>query len=143
MRQPVSKGVVPLNTNPKWPEGYVAVLREVGVLELYYEQFRGIALDLRLDNVLPTTPSSISSRPAQEYEKPLSLIGHSAIEPAASTVDKYQTQPAPVNTVAAGRLSELWNAFKGKDDSPPAWSTRLKPQRSQRGKSKKRIQMWR
>ncbi len=33
MRQPVSKGVAPLNTNPKWPEGYVAVLREVDVLE--------------------------------------------------------------------------------------------------------------
>ncbi len=76
-----------------------AIAQARDALELYYEQFRGIALDLRLDNVLPTTPSSISSRPAQEYEKPLSLIGHSAIEPTVKTVDKYQTQPTPVNTV--------------------------------------------
>jgi len=33
MRQSSLRGVAPLNTNPKWPEGYIAVLREVGALE--------------------------------------------------------------------------------------------------------------
>ena len=33
MRQPLRRGVAPLNTNPKWPEGYIAVLREAGAQE--------------------------------------------------------------------------------------------------------------
>ena len=61
MRQPVLRGVAPLNTSPKWPEGYVAVLREAGALEktipFYYERFRGIALAPRPDDAIPATPS--------------------------------------------------------------------------------------
>jgi hypothetical protein len=73
MRQTVRRGVAPLNLNPKWPEGYVAVLREAGgnsnwqiaqardALELYYEQFRGIALAPRSDHVVASTPSATST----------------------------------------------------------------------------------
>lgn len=114
MRHGVHPGVAPLNDNPKWPEGYFAILREIGVqervlpffatwvrrflsrfpgrsrrslgrveieaflnemtrrndvsnwqiaqardtLELYYEQFRSIALAARPEtSVSPDTPS--------------------------------------------------------------------------------------
>ena len=30
MHQTLRRVVAPLNTNPKWPEGYIAVLREAG-----------------------------------------------------------------------------------------------------------------
>jgi hypothetical protein len=33
MRQAARRGVAPLNENPKWPEGYFAVLRESGAQE--------------------------------------------------------------------------------------------------------------
>ncbi len=33
MRQPGRRSVAPLNPNPKWPEGYVVVLRDVGAVE--------------------------------------------------------------------------------------------------------------
>lgn len=112
MRQPDRRSVAPLNPNPKWPEGYVAVLRDAGAvektipflvtwvrrffarfpgrirrelgraeietylgeasrrggvsnwqlaqaraaLELYYEQFRGIALAPRPDDSVGATP---------------------------------------------------------------------------------------
>ena len=112
MRQPDRRSVAPLNPTPKWPEGYVAVLRDAGAvektipflvtwvrrffarfpgrirrelgraeiemylgetsrrgevsnwqlaqaraaLELYYEQFRGIALAPRPDDCVGATP---------------------------------------------------------------------------------------
>ena len=112
MRQPDRRSVAPLNPTPKWPEGYVAVLRDAGAvektipflvtwvrrffarfpgrirrelgraeiemylgetsrrgevsnwqlaqaraaLELYYEQFRGIALAPRPDGCVGATP---------------------------------------------------------------------------------------
>ena len=54
MRQPDRRSVAPLNPNPKWPEGYVAVLREVG------EQFRGIALAPRPEDRVGATPLATS-----------------------------------------------------------------------------------
>jgi len=117
MRQANRRAVAPLNANPKWPEGYIAVLREMGAtektipflvlwvqrffafypgrsrrelgrteieafldkmgrradvsnwqvaqardaLELYYEQFRGIALTPRPDARIAETPPATST----------------------------------------------------------------------------------
>ncbi len=33
MRQEGRRAVAPLNTSPRWPDGYVQVLRELGMLE--------------------------------------------------------------------------------------------------------------
>jgi len=33
MRPSSQRGVAPLNTNPKWPEGYIAIAREAGAVE--------------------------------------------------------------------------------------------------------------
>lgn len=123
MRQAGRRGVAPLNPNPKWPDGYVAVLREAGAvektipflvtwvrrffarfpgrnrrdlgrpeieaflgetsrrgevsnwqlaqardaLELYYEQFCGIALAPRPDDSVAAT-SPVTSSPSRETE---------------------------------------------------------------------------
>ncbi len=122
MRQPNRRGVAPLNPNPKWPDGYIAVLREMGAteksipflvlwvqrffahnpgrnrrelgrleieafldemakraevsnwqvaqardaLELYYEQFRGIALTPRPDACVAETPPATSTINAEK-----------------------------------------------------------------------------
>jgi len=119
MLQPTRRGVAPLNPQPRWPGGYIAVLREAGAqektiphcvawvrrffarhpgrkrrdlgrteseaflaetaqrpgvsnwqiqqardaLELYYEQFRGIALRARPDAMQQRNPSQTPSTP--------------------------------------------------------------------------------
>ena len=119
MPQTTRRGVAPLNPQPRWPEGYIAVLREAGAqektiphcvawarrffeshpgrrrrdlgrteieaflaetaqrpgvsnwqvqqardaLELYYEQFRGIALSARPDAMQQRSPSQPPSTP--------------------------------------------------------------------------------
>ena len=131
MRQAVRRGVAPLNTNPKWPEGYVTALREAGAqekmiaflatwvrrffarfpgrnrrdlgrmeiemflgemarhndisnwqiaqardaLELYYEQFRGIALAPRPDSNLPAPPSPVSVPSSRERDMAPAIVG--------------------------------------------------------------------
>jgi transposase len=127
MRQPGRRGVAPLNPNPKWPEGYVGMLRDAGAvektipflvtwvhrffarfpgrnrqdlgrpeieaflgetsrrgeisnwqlaqardaLELYYEQFRGIALTPRPDgSVAATSPATPSTNREMETGVP-------------------------------------------------------------------------
>ena len=157
MRQAVRRGVAALNTEPKWPEGYVATLREAGAqektipflvtwvrrffarfpgrrrrdlsrmeietflgemarrneisnwgiaqardaLELYYEQFRGIALAPRPDGVLPLTSLSTSARPSRVGDKLSAADGHSVQEPRPTVklAAPYQTQRVPVNAV--------------------------------------------
>ena len=155
MRQTVRRGVAPLNTNPKWPEGYVAVLREAGAqektipffvtwvrrffarfpgrsrrslgrveieaflaemarrneisnwgiaqardaLELYYEQFRGIALAPRPDSVRPLPPSPTSPLPSREHDNRVAAKGHPVREPTAKLSVAYQTQRVPVKAV--------------------------------------------
>jgi len=156
MRQAVRRGVAPLNENPKWPEGYFAVLRESGAqektipfyatwvrrffarfpgrarrslgraeietfltemtrrsdvsnwqiaqardaLELYYEQFRGIALEPRPDNAAPPPPhpSPTSSRPAQKHVMRPGMINRTDHDQAVSMGEPYQTTKATVNT---------------------------------------------
>lgn len=155
MRQSSQRGVAPLNTNPKWPEGYVAVLREAeaqektipflvtwvrrffarypgrsrrglgrgeietflsemvqrneisnweiaqarNALELYYEQFRGIALAPRPDDVRPLTPSPTSPQPSPEHDKPVTANDHPVRESTVKLSAPYQTQRTPVKTV--------------------------------------------
>lgn len=164
MRQPNQRGKALLNTNPKWPEGYVAVLREVGALEktipflvtwvrrffarfpgrsrrdlgrieietflsevtrrteisnweiaqardaleLYYEQFRGIALAPRPDHVLPTTPSPTPSvQPSREKDKPLVPNGHSVHnEPTFKPSTPYQAQRLPVKAFVRNNIGQ-------------------------------------
>jgi hypothetical protein len=120
MRQDGNRAAAPLNTEPRWPEGYVRVLRETGAqektipycqgwvrrffaenpgrrrrdlgrteievflsglavrpgvtnwhvqqardsLELYYEQFRGIALDPRPDVPVPHAGPPVTAKTA-------------------------------------------------------------------------------
>ena len=156
MRQIVRRGVAPLNPNPKWPEGYFAVLREAGALgktipfcatwvrrffaqfpgrsrrslgrpeieaflsemarrgdvsnwqisqardalELYYEQFRGIALAPRPDQSVSITPSPTSQPPSQVPEGPRSPTGQFVRQPSTKSSATYQTPRAPVNRVS-------------------------------------------
>ncbi len=153
MRQSSQRGVAPLNTEPKWPEGYVAVLREAGAvektipflvtwvrrffarypgqsrrglgrveietflsemarrrevsnwaiaqardaLELYYEQFRGIALAPRPDDALPFVPSPTSPQPVRRHAQPVAENGPAVRE---LTPARYQTQRVTVKAVA-------------------------------------------
>ena len=157
MRQAVRRGVAPLNTNPKWPEGYMAVLREAGAqektipffvtwvrrffarfpgrsrrslgrveietflgemarrneisnwgvaqardaLELYYEQFRGIALATRPDNMVSTQPPAPSSRPPRQLDEPITGPDRSLHE----TSLPYQAQQAAVKRDVRGSNS--------------------------------------
>ena len=61
------RSVVPPNPEPQWPDGDALVLREAGAqekaipLELYYKQFRGIALAARPDGAEPAGASHPSS----------------------------------------------------------------------------------
>ena len=144
MRQPAQRGVAPLNPDPKWPQGYIAVLREAGAvektisflltwvrrffarfpgrnrrdlgrseieaflgessqrqevsnwqiaqarnaLELYYEQFRGIALAPRPDDCVDANPPVIS--PTSQITKP------SVDEAASGTLNRSPPQlPEP------------------------------------------------
>lgn len=156
MRQSARRGVAPLNTNPKWPEGYVATLREAGAqektlpflvtwvrrffarfpgrsrrtlgrgeietflsemarrndisnwqiaqardaLELYYEQFRGIALAPRPDHVLPTTPSPPSAQPSRDQGMTPAVDGQFVATPIVKLMEPYQPPRAPVNAVS-------------------------------------------
>ncbi len=157
MRQTARCRVAPLNTNPKWPEGYVAVLRSAGAqektipflvtwvrrffarfpgrrrrdlnrteietflsemaqrheisnweiaqardaLELYYEQFRGIALSPRPDSVPPITSSSTSARPSGEDKKSAVLDGYPVQRPKPTIKSNlpYQTQRVSVKGI--------------------------------------------
>ena len=152
MRQAVRRGVAPLNTNPKWPEGYVTALREAGAqekmiaflatwvrrffarfpgrnrrdlgrmeiemflgemarhndisnwqiaqardaLELYYEQFRGIALAPRPDSNLPTPPSSVSVPPSRERDMVPAIIGQFVQKQITQPLERRQATSAPV-----------------------------------------------
>jgi hypothetical protein len=147
--------MAPLNTDPKWPAGYIAVAREAGAqektipflmtwvrrffarfpgrhrrdlgrgdietflsemarrpdvsnwavaqardaLELYYEQFRGIALAPRPDDALPTTPSPTSTPRSQGGLKPAAVDRPSnpAPKPAAKRTPEYQPRRVSVN----------------------------------------------
>ena len=142
MRQPNQRSVAPLNPDPKWPEGYVAVLREAGAvektipflmtwvrrffarfpgrnrrdlgrseietflvemsrraeisnwqiaqardaLELYYEQFRGIALAPRPDDGVASRSPATS--PARHQAQPV-------VHEAANETDKRTTLRLP------------------------------------------------
>ena len=152
MHPPVRRGVAPLNDNPRWPEGYIAVAREAGAqektipffviwvrrffarfpgrsrrslgrveietllgemagrseisnwgiaqardaLELYYEQFRGIALaarpafaeELRRDKPDGVPPDAASQRPPASAATPIAEI-----RPCPSVVKTYTTDP--------------------------------------------------
>jgi integron integrase len=155
MRQTNQRGVAPLNTNPRWPEGYVAVLREAGAqektipflttwvrcffarfpgrsrrslgrteietflsetvrrreisnwqiaqaryaLELYYEQFRGIALASRPDEAVPLTPLPTSPRSSHEHNKPARSNRNPQHEPPTEVSVEYQAARGPVKPV--------------------------------------------
>ena len=164
MRQTVRRGVAPLNTNPKWPEGYVAVLREAGALEktipflvtwvrrffarfpgrsrrslcrveiemflaemarrneisnwqiaqardaleLYYEQFRGIALESRPDIVICQNSSANASLSTTKIANSVSEHNQPNETYVAQTPNVKQTvaaqalRPFPVGTHAGG-----------------------------------------
>jgi len=145
-----------MNTNPMWPEGYVATLREAGAqektipflvtwvrrffalfpersrrtlgrgeieaflsemtgrnnisnwqiaqardaLELYYEQFRGIALAPRPDHVLPSTPSPTSAQPSRDQGMTPAVDGQFVATPIVKLLEPYQAPRAPVNAVS-------------------------------------------
>ena len=180
MRQQERRGVAPLNTNPKWPEGYVAVLREVGALEktipffvtwvrrffarfpgksrrslgrveietflgemarrneisnwgiaqarnaleLYYEQFRGIALAPRPNNVLPLMSSTTSPLPSREHDKPFAANCHPVLKPTAILSAQYQAPQIPVKTIVSKnaavpeKVSRIPRAVSGKTNWP-------------------------
>jgi integron integrase len=156
MRQAGRRGVAPLNTNPKWPEGFVAALREAGAqekmipflmtwvrrffarfpgrnrrdlgrveieaflsemarrneisnwqiaqardaLELYYEQFRGIALGPRPDDVLQIMSSPTSAVPSREQGRAPATDGQILHEPITKVMARYQAPSVAVNVVS-------------------------------------------
>jgi integron integrase len=182
MRQDYNRAAAPLNTEPRWPEGYVRVLREAGAqektipycvgwvrrffaenpgrrrrelgrleieafltglvarpsmtnwhvqqarnaLELYYEQFRGIALDPRPDvpasHAVP--PSTFPPRPAaSEAPRRLppsanpptarnlkqTIVGYDARRESVKPIMRIATAPGPASpsrapTAAAGQM---------------------------------------
>jgi len=131
MPQAARPGVAPLDPQPRWPEGYIAALREAGAqektipycvawvrrffarypgrrrrdlgradieaflaetaqqvgvsnwqvqqardaLEVYYEQFRGIALASRPDGAVPIRPSP---SPPPQSARPVTDLGNSS-----------------------------------------------------------------
>ena len=156
MRQSVRRGVAPLNTNPKWPQGYVAVLRESGAheraipflvtwvrrffarfpgrsrrslgrveietflvemvrhhnisnwqiaqardaLELYYEQFRGIALAARPDGIPPDTASQHPPTSAAKRDDDMPPSPRRMVEAyrAGSDVGKRKVGESPLRS---------------------------------------------
>ena len=178
MRQTIQRGVAPLNTNPKWPDGYVSALREAGAqenmipflitwvrrffahfpgrnrrdmgrseieaflsemalrsdisnwqiaqardaLELYYEQFRGIALTPRPDSSLPAmrlTPSSSPSR----VNDPISSAAPSLLNLMISPATNNPVAFIPVNN--GFNQSERIPSKNSKitKQNPAAWPT--------------------
>jgi integron integrase len=156
MRQIVRRGVAPLNTRPKWPEGYVAALREAGAqekmipflvtwvrrffarfpgrsrrslgrveiegflgemarrngisnwqiaqardaLELYYEQFRGIALAPRPDGIAPATSSPTSTVPPRDHNIESATVGQLVHAPPVKSRERCQPPRPPANKVS-------------------------------------------
>jgi hypothetical protein len=68
-------------------------------LELYYEQFRGIALDPRPDSATLPTPSPTSPRPAKEQAVQTSRTNRPDHGRAVNLLKPYQTGKATVNIV--------------------------------------------
>lgn len=159
MRQEGRRTVAPLNTNPRWPEGYIGVLRELGAvektipycvtwvrgffarfpgrqrrdlgrmeietfltelsgrvgisnwqlaqaraaLEIYYEQFRGIALAPRPDGMAtkedttltPASVTSVSKKTNSLEAVPLST--RNPVKKPLASVEVYRKKEPPVN----------------------------------------------
>lgn len=150
-----------MNSNPRWPEGYYAALREAGAqertlpfyatwvrrffarfpgrsrrslgrpeievflsemarrtdisnwqiaqardaLELYYEQFRGIALAPRPDQAVSTTSSPTSLQPQQE-DGLLPATAPAIRKPIAVPSAPYQNQRATVKAISHAEKQE-------------------------------------
>ncbi len=166
MRQRGRRGVAPLNENPKWPDGYCAVLREAGAqektipfyttwvrrffarfpgqsrrslgrveietflsemtrrnevsnwqigqardaLEIYYEQFRGIALASRPDNGVPATTSANSIKPEQGGNKPLAAPSPPDRERTTQHTERYQVPSGTVNGISPAAKARCGSA---------------------------------
>ncbi len=173
MRQTGPKAVAPLNSSPKWPQGYIAVLREYGALEktipyhlawvrhfferfpgrrrrdlgrveieqflaeisrnpgisnwqlaqartaleIYYEQFRGIALMPRPDR--PVAPPALPSIPATVSPKPIDPA------PASSTTSMPTTQAIRPHYSIAAATVKMESPVK-----PPELSNVTRPLRA-------------
>ena len=160
MPQTARPGVAPLDPQPRWPEGYIAVLREAGAqektipycvawvrrffarypgrrrrdlgraeieaflaetaqqvgvsnwqvqqardaLELYYEQFRGIALASRPDDAVPIRPSP---SPPPQSARPVTDLGNSSHAHETYTMrhGKDKQNPVPLAKVSTTQAS--------------------------------------
>ena len=94
------RAVAPPNPDPKWPVGYLAVLRESGAQEqtipYYYERFRGIALEARPDTAMRPNSSANSSPSATSITN--------IVSEHLKTSEEYVAQALNVKQTVAGQI---------------------------------------
>ncbi len=87
-------------------------------LELYYEQFRGIALEPRPEHVSAQTASPASDRPVQELGRRVPASGRAVQVPPAVPVGPYKVPPISVKAVV--REEAALHPGGGRFDADPA-----------------------